>query len=145
MNLRSVPCHVQSNSCDQVEMSANSELRVVKQIAKINSNLFGVGADWNERTSFLRVTKSTLKKACYAVVSICPAFWVLLSLFRVAEILLRNAWTFDLPFQVIYMSLTVAYITMAVIIIGFAISRRSLIALFNQLLGLYQPLGKTNA
>ena len=126
-------------------MSAKSELRVVRKIAKINSNVFGVGADWNERTSSLRVTKSTLKEACHVVVSICPAFWVLLSIFRVAEIHLRNAWTFDLPLQVIFMTLTVAYIATAVIINGFSISRRSLIALFNQLMGLYQPLCKTDA
>ena len=122
---------------------AQSELSVIKYVARVNSSFLGVGADWNEHTNLLQATKSTGKEICSVVVGfVLPAFWILLSLSRLLAIFVLKIQDFDLPLQVLYVAIAVTYLTMAVMITGFAVSRRSLITLFNHLLKLYRPLGK---
>ena len=130
--------------CEQSsDAMAQSELWVIKYIARASSNFLGVGADWNENTNLLQVTKSTGKKILLVLDGfVLPAFWVLLSLSRLLAIFVLKIQDFDLPLQVLCIAISVFYLTMAVVIAGFAVSRPSLITLFNHLIQLYRPLGK---
>ena len=122
---------------------AQSELWVIEYVARINSNFLEAGADWNEHTNLLQVTKSIGKEIHLLLVGfVMPAFWVLISLSRLLAIFVLKIQDFDLPLQVLYIAMAVAYLTMTVMSTGFAVSHRSLIILFNQLLKLYRPLGK---
>ena len=124
-------------------MKVHSELQVVRYLAKISALYPGFGADWNEQKSLLRLTQATWKEICHASVAFClPVFWLTLSVCRAAEIQLRNRLGLDQTLQLLYKVLPAGHMAMVLIIVGFAVSRRSLITLFNQLLSLYEPLGK---